>query len=78
MRYESIRKLKKCPVCGSNRLAKILYGRPFFTPKLQDALDSGKIILGGCCVSGDDPKWQCADCGVKIFVKQRTNISRIA
>lgn len=52
-----------CPSCGGPRVAEILYGLPHFTPELERALDEGQIVLGGCCVFGEDPRWQCADCG---------------
>jgi len=72
MRYEYVRKPKKCPECGSSKVARVLYGRPAFSADLQIAIDSGKIILGGCCKSSDDPKWQCMDCDVKVFLKEAT------
>ena len=67
MRYESTRKPKKCPSCGSTRIADIMYGLPAFSTELENNLNSGKIVLGGCCVSGDDPRWQCADCHASIY-----------
>jgi len=30
---------------------------------------AGKIVLGGCEVTDDDPSWQCLDCKAKIFKK---------
>jgi hypothetical protein len=51
-----------CPACGGPRVASILYGLPAFSPELDRELNEGRVVLGGCCVSGDDPKWQCADC----------------
>lgn len=53
----------KCPHCGSRNTATILYGMPAFSEKLQRDLDSGKIVLGGCCITGYDPKKHCNDCG---------------
>ena len=41
----------KCPYCGSKNTAKILYGFPAFDEKLQSELASGKVALGGCCIS---------------------------
>ncbi|MDC1213875.1 hypothetical protein N8000_05310 [Rhodospirillales bacterium] len=29
---------------------------------LQQNLVAGKIVLGGCVVEEDAPKWQCVDC----------------
>jgi len=69
VRYESKRKPKKCPTCSSHRIAEILYGMPEFSTKLEKDLSSGRIILGGCCITNDDPKWQCADCQMVIYKK---------
>jgi hypothetical protein len=69
IRYESKRKPKKCPACSSSRVAKIFYGMPAFSAKLEGELDAGRIILGGCCISDDDPEWQCADCQMVIYKK---------
>jgi hypothetical protein len=50
-------------MCESERIASILYGMPTFSQELQRELDEGRTALGGCCLSPDNPKWQCADCG---------------
>jgi hypothetical protein len=34
---------------------------------------AGKIVLGGCEVTDDDPSWQCLDCDTKIFKYNRFN-----
>lgn len=52
----------KCPECGSGRVASILYGLPMFDEELKRQIDAGEIILGGCCVRGDDPLWECMKC----------------
>ncbi len=51
-----------CPNCGSDNIAEILWGLPSFTDELQEELAEGKIVLGGCCVSFDDPRYECNDC----------------
>lgn len=60
-------KPRKCPVCGSNRIANILYGLPVMSPKMERELATGKLVLGGCCITDDDPEWQCADCNCPFF-----------
>ena len=52
-----------CPKCGSNKVARILYGLPDFSEELERKLGAGEIVLGGCTVFGDDPTWHCNDCG---------------
>lgn len=73
-RCESKIRPRKCPACGSSRIAEILYGLPAFSAKLKRDLDAGRIILGGCCVTNDDPKWQCPDCQMVIY--KNTSSSR--
>jgi ribosomal protein L37AE/L43A len=53
----------RCPSCGSARVARILYGLPAWDADLERALDSGRVVLGGCCVEPSSPAWQCRDCG---------------
>ena len=52
----------RCPECGSNNIAEILWGLPAFTDELKKCLDEGKVVLGGCCISDDDPRYQCNEC----------------
>ena len=61
------RKPRKCPQCGSAKIADILYGLPIFSPELDKSLKEGKITLGGCVIRGDDPKWKCAECETDIY-----------
>lgn len=70
MRYESYSKPEKCPSCGSTRIADIMYGLPVFSKELEDDLTSGKIALGGYCVTSGDPRWKCTDCDESIYQLQ--------
>lgn len=50
----------KCPKCGDENIAEILYGLPAFDESLERDLESGKVVLGGC---EDDAKcWHCNSC----------------
>ncbi len=69
-RVEYAKKPRKCPGCGHAPLASILYGEPIFSEKLERELSEGRRTLGGCCVSEDDPAWECTHCGLKIFRSQ--------
>ena len=52
-----------CPECGSKKVASIRYGLPMlFDEELKRRLNAGQIILGGCCITDDDPLWQCVEC----------------
>jgi hypothetical protein len=50
-----------CPACGSPRVAAILWGEPDF--ELGPAFESHELVSGGCEVFGNDPRYECLDCG---------------
>jgi len=54
-----------CPKCLSRQVATILYGlfRLPLATSLQADFDSGRIRLGGCCISETSPRWRCLSCG---------------
>ena len=54
---------KICPICNSKNIAEILWGLPADMEELEEALEKKEIVLGGCCVSNNDSKWECTDCG---------------
>jgi len=60
-------KPRKCPECGSISIASILYGMPFLDEKLQADLDNGRVVLGGCCRTDNDPVWKCNSCGIEFY-----------
>jgi hypothetical protein len=35
-------------------------------PEMAEDAQKGRIILGGCCVTGNDPEWQCPACGATL------------
>ncbi len=55
-------KNNNCPFCNSENIAKILYGSPSYSKKLESELESGKVILGGCCITVGRPLFHCNDC----------------
>lgn len=71
-RWEVDVKPEQCPVCGSQRVAEILYGLPAFSEELEGKLKAGEVLLGGCVLTGDDPSWVCLGCGTEFFRRQRT------
>ena len=42
-------------------------GRPQVGFKLEELMDAGKIIIGGCCLSVDDATWECSKCHQQIW-----------
>lgn len=69
-RVELATKPQRCPVCGAG-VARILWGMPDFNERLRRELEEGKVVLGGCVLSGDDPQWECRSCGQRIYRKGR-------
>ncbi len=74
----------KCPHCGSRNTARYIYGYPLFDKRMQEKLDTGKWVLGGCCVNivevnGETvnmmPSRKCNECK-KDFGKPPIIISR--
>ena len=61
--------MKNCPNCDSPRIAKIQYGHPIYDDKMGKDISEEKIVLGGCCVTDDDPDYQCVECRVLIYSK---------
>src|SRR5690625_1440041 len=51
---------KKCFTCGSLDVAKIIYGYP--TADAFKEQEEGKIKLGGCVISEDNPVYHCNQC----------------
>ena len=67
-RIVSTERPDQCPICGHEPLAKILYGLPDFKdPEFQRSQAAGEITCGGCCITGIEPKWQCVECGQRIW-----------
>ncbi len=52
----------KCPNCLSTNYAEILWGLPADMREIEEELDKKEIVLGGCIVTGHDPKWECNGC----------------
>ena len=50
----------KCLSCGGAKVVPILHGMP--SPEAQTWVDQGRIVLGGCCVTPEEPNWHCKDC----------------
>ncbi len=57
---------RKCPRCGSERIAEILYGMPDLSGELRLDLEAGRVVLGGCEVTGNDPRWRCIRCSYEM------------
>ena len=64
-----------CPFCNSKNIAEILYGLPSFSPKLDKDLKSGKLILGGCCISEDSPRFHCNNCAKEWKPNKKKDIN---
>jgi formate dehydrogenase maturation protein FdhE len=45
-----------CPACNSTEVKKIVYGYPI------EGFDYDRFEVGGCCVTGQDPRYKCMKC----------------
>ncbi len=52
----------RCPRCGSSSLARVLYGEPAPSAALEADIGAGRVVLGGCIVTGDEPNRRCRHC----------------
>ena len=66
-RIEMSRRPKGCTTCGFSPVGEILWGMPDMDSKLQKSIEDGRIIIGGCCLSLDDPSWECSKCKQQIW-----------
>ena len=55
---------RKCPHCGSKRIAPVVYGEPSFEDYL--AKKRGKAVLGGELIEEGSPSLACLVCGHKF------------
>ena len=59
-------KPRTCPVCGSPRVADIVYGMP--SPEMHDSPGYGeRFVTGGCLADDVSPAWRCRACETSIY-----------
>lgn len=58
-----------CPECKSKNVAFIFWGYPGDIDWYLKAAEEKKIVFGGCCISENNPTWQCTNCYVEIWSK---------
>ena len=61
------RKPIKCPKCGHRPVASYQIGMPYQDFKLDKDVMDGKVILTGCAIIIDGPKWHCANCKTDFY-----------
>lgn len=67
------RQKTQCSKCGSFKVARVIYGMVDFDDRLEKLEEQGRVVLGGCSITGNDPKYECTDCGIG-FYKRPTGI----
>ncbi|MDY6986948.1 MAG: hypothetical protein SWQ30_02730 [Thermodesulfobacteriota bacterium] len=60
------KKADRRPKWGLWDVADILYGEPAYS-SIERGVEAGRIVLGGCVITDNDPAWQCVDCGAQIY-----------
>ena len=52
----------QCPKCNRKNIALIFWGYPGDFDSIEEQVERKEIVLGGCIVTDNDPKWECNDC----------------
>lgn len=65
-RIEAKRKPETCPKCGAAEVVPIVYGTESPSGKTIADIYAGRVAVGGCIVTDDDPKWRCFACEAEI------------
>lgn len=60
---------RRCPACRARGLVPIMYGMP--TSEVWGDVRLGRIAIGGCVISVDDPDRQCIECDVRVYADGR-------
>jgi hypothetical protein len=60
---KTARRSSTCLRCGSHQIARIQYGMPAFSKRLEADLDAKRVVLGGCMVWDEQPDRRCTACG---------------
>ncbi len=54
----------ECPVCGSEKLAYVIYGLPNFDAELMELHRKGDVLFHGCVIMGKKIPFVCKKCGL--------------
>ncbi len=63
----------KCPNCSKTWIAEILWGYPADMELIEGELGRKEIVLGGCLVTENDPKWECNSCNHRWGYAEHTD-----
>ena len=55
-RIERSSKPRKYPNCDNSPLSDVVYGLVRMNDNLKRRIDEGVAVLGGCVITGDEPK----------------------
>ena len=61
----TLRKGSTCPTCKKAKLVPIVYGLP--TSDVAEREGARQIVLGGCCVTGNEPELECLGCEARFM-----------
>ena len=70
-----------CEKCGSDKITKILYGLPAWLTvdepidsRIQELINKRMIVLGGCTIHDDSPKYFCRECRNKFGIVDKPEV----
>lgn len=67
MEHNSEIQSKRCPDCGSFKVARILYGWVKKSDELKAEMEAGRVVMGKWSFSLHKPEWKCMDCGTEFY-----------
>ncbi len=56
-----------CPQCGSEKVAKIHYGRAKKSDEFKADMEAGRVVMGKWSLNLHKPEWKCMDCGTEFY-----------
>jgi transposase-like protein len=67
MEHKSENQPVSCPQCGSDKVARIHYGRAKKSKEFKADMEAGRVVFGKWTFSLHKPEWRCIDCGSEFY-----------
>ena len=61
-----------CTKCGLDKVVRIVYGLVAYD--YTDKAKNGEVVLGGCEISDDSPRYECLNCGKQYHKKPNNSL----
>jgi len=71
--YTTRTKPRKCPNCGSKKVADVHCGQLFVSDILREEINKGRAVLRTYYNDGPVPSWECRYCGMEMVKETDIN-----